>query len=63
MERTPRRAPQRPSDPFFDQPYEPSGSGAPAWESGKGAAAPVARPFSPNIRTKKKVASLLGGGA
>jgi superfamily II DNA/RNA helicase len=58
-----RRPPEpRPKDPFFDQPYEPSGSGAPAWEASKTAAAPVARPVaSPNIRSKKKTAALLGG--
>jgi superfamily II DNA/RNA helicase len=57
----------RPSDPFFDKPYEPSGSGSAAWEKGeKGAApaapVPAARGPSANIRPKKKVASLLGGG-
>ena len=58
-----RRPPEpRPKDPFFDQPYEPSGSGSPAWEASKTAAAPVARPVaSPNIRSKKKTAALLGG--
>jgi ATP-dependent RNA helicase RhlE len=53
----------RNDDPFFDRPYEPSGTGAPAWEATKSAAAPVLRQLSPNIRTKKKTASLLGGGA
>ena len=51
------------SDPFFDKPYEPTGSGTPAWEAAKAAAAPVLRQLSPNIRSKKKTASLLGGGA
>ena len=61
------RAAERPArrsapagDPFFDRPYEPSGDGAPAWEATRSAAAP-AKALSPNIRPKKKVASLLGG--
>ena len=67
----PRTAAERPSwrppaprvaaDPFFDKPYEPSGSGTPAWDAAKTAAAPVLRQLSPNIRSKKKTASLLGG--
>ncbi|MBI5720014.1 MAG: DEAD/DEAH box helicase [Burkholderiales bacterium] len=66
-----RRAPA--ADPFFERPYEPSGSGTAVWEKGAavkaegadpGAApvAPVRGTLSPNIRQKKKVASLLGGG-
>ncbi len=48
-------------DPFFDQPYEPAGSGAPAWEAAR--PAPVApRALSPNIRARRKTAALLGGG-
>ena len=50
-------------DPFFDKPYEPSGSGAPSWEAAQAPAAPVPRAASPNIRSKKKTAALLGGGA
>ena len=58
----PRRAPSAPSDPFFDRPYEPSGDAAAAWEMPARAAAPApTRGLSPNIRPKKKVASLLGG--
>ena len=50
------------SDPFFDRPYEPSGSGAAGWESVAKAALPApTRGLSPNIRPKKKVAMLLGG--
>ena len=61
----PRRAAS--SDPFFDKPYEPSvslvGTGdKPAWEQKAAAAALPARGLSPNIRNKRKVASLLGGG-
>jgi superfamily II DNA/RNA helicase len=65
-------APRRPapapvsSDPFFDRPYEPSATGEPAWEAAKTAAATAtpARPgASRNIRPKRKVASLLGGGS
>ena len=67
-ESTPRvpataRAPQRAravEDPFFDRPYEPVGEGLPSWEPAR-TAAPVKGP-SPNIRPKRKVASLLGGG-
>ncbi len=51
----------RAADPFFDKPYEPSPDGAPpAWE--KTTAAPAAKLLTPNIRPKKKVAALLGGG-
>jgi superfamily II DNA/RNA helicase len=68
---TPRAEPARraesPADPFFDKPYEPSGTGAAPWERGergtKPAPAPAApRALSPNIRPKKKVPALLGGG-
>ena len=58
-------APPRPArDPFFDKPYEPGlpAEAAPAWEK-KGAVQPAAvRGLSPNIRSKRKVATLLGGG-
>jgi superfamily II DNA/RNA helicase len=61
-ERTAWRRPEpRPADPFFDTPYEPTGSGTPAWEAAKAAATPAPRAASPNIRTKKKTAALLGG--
>ena len=47
-----------PSDPFFDQPYEPTGStGEPAWER---KAPPAPRGISPNIKPKRKVAALFG---
>ncbi len=52
-------------DPFFERPYEPSGSGEPSWErSAVAAPSPVTpvRGLSAGIRPKKKVASLLGGG-
>ncbi len=61
----PRRSatPAAASDPIFDRPYE-SGVAAdtqPAWEHK--AVSPVsARSLSPNIRSKRKVAALLGGG-
>ena len=61
----PRRSAQPPSDPFFEKPYEPSVADGekPAWEQkGATASAPV-RGLSPNIRSKRKVASLLGGGS
>ena len=51
----------RPADPFFDRPYEPSASGVPAWEAAKSATPAALRQLSPNIRSKKKTAVLLGG--
>ena len=56
-------APRRPADPFFDKPYEPARTDAvPAWDSQKPPAVATGRAgMSPNIRQKKKVASLLGG--
>jgi len=58
-------APQKSRDPFFDRPYEASSAAAekPEWEKAV-PAAPVGRPaISANIRSKRKVASLLGGGS
>jgi ATP-dependent RNA helicase RhlE len=51
------------SDPFFDKPYEPGlpSEAVPAWDK-KGAPQPSVRGLSPNIRSKRKVATLLGGG-
>ena len=63
----PRRtyaAPAPAADPFFDKPYEPtapSGESKPAWEL-KGATPAPLRGLSPNLRSRRKVASLLGGG-
>lgn len=57
-------APRVSADPFFDKPYEPSNQGQgekPAWETKAATVAPV-RGLSANIRAKRKVASLLGGG-
>jgi ATP-dependent RNA helicase RhlE len=61
----PRRAPAAASrDPFFDRPYEAvSSDSVPAWEQTKSAPVPAGRALSPNIKPKKKVASLLGGKA
>jgi superfamily II DNA/RNA helicase len=56
-----RREQPAPADPLFDQPYEPSASGTPQWEQ-KAPPQPVRRALSPNIKPKRKVASLLGGG-
>jgi superfamily II DNA/RNA helicase len=59
------RRPPPPNDPFFDQPYEPTGAGAAVWEAavrGGSPAPAAARGLSANIRPKKKVATLLGGG-
>ena len=59
-----RRVAATPTDPFFDRPYEPSTTSPPVWESAVKAAAPAAtRTLSPNIKPKRKVASLLGGGS
>jgi len=60
----PRRAAS--ADPFFDKPYEPAAATeAAAWEAApKPATSSATTPggrLSPNIRPKKKVASLLGG--
>ncbi|HSN34237.1 MAG TPA: ATP-dependent helicase, partial [Ideonella sp.] len=53
-----------PLDPFFDRPYEPDPNASAVWDHCKPAtpapAAPV-RILSPNIKAKKKVATLLGG--
>jgi superfamily II DNA/RNA helicase len=63
-ERPVRAAPRPAADPFFEKPYEPStaSGSSPAWETAK-AATPTSAPraLSPNIRPKRKVASLLGG--
>ena len=52
-----------PADPFFDKPYEPSVMTAdkPAWEQKAANSVPL-RGLSPNIRSKRKVGALLGGG-
>ncbi len=52
-----------PRDPFFDKPYEPSVSAeaAAAWDN-KAAPASAGRGLTPNIKPKKKVAALFGGG-
>ena len=59
----PRRQ-QSAGDPFFDKPYEATGSGGAAWESANKAVLATsgpARGLSPSIKVKRKVASLLGG--
>ncbi|HSW04859.1 DEAD/DEAH box helicase [Aquabacterium sp.] len=61
-------APRTASDPFFDKPYEPSsstngGTDKPAWDNKTPAPSPAARGLTANIRAKRKVASLLGGGS
>ena len=59
--RSARAAP--PSDPLFDAPYEAQPQQAsPAWENKAAPAPTTPGRVSPNIRAKKKVASLLGGG-
>jgi ATP-dependent RNA helicase RhlE len=55
----PRRA-SPPTDPFFDRPYEAQDSVVPPqWDE---AVKPAPGARSPNIRAKRKVAALLGGG-
>jgi ATP-dependent RNA helicase RhlE len=53
-----------PSDPFFDKPYEPTAADdvKPAWDTKVAPTPAPARGASPNIRSKRKVAALLGGG-
>jgi ATP-dependent RNA helicase RhlE len=56
----PSAAASAPADPLFDRPYEPADAqGQVAWETAPPA---PARALSPNIRAKRKVATLLGGG-
>jgi hypothetical protein len=50
------------ADPLFDRPYEPSATGAAVWEQARPAATLPRLGLSPNIKAKRKVASLLGGG-
>ncbi len=47
-------------DPFFTKPYEPDPNANPVWESPVNLNTAGAR-TSPNIRSKRKVAALLGG--
>ncbi|MCG3189267.1 MAG: ATP-dependent RNA helicase RhlE [Burkholderiaceae bacterium] len=56
-----RSAQRAPADPLFDRPYEPSGSGTPAWEVSQPAPLNPRRTVSANIKPRRKVASLLGG--
>jgi ATP-dependent RNA helicase RhlE len=59
-------SPRVSADPFFDKPYEPSNQGQgdkPAWETKVVPATPPVRGLTANIRNKRKVASLLGGGS
>jgi len=61
----PRFAPRRPADPFFDKPYEPKASEAPAdWDkddAAANAAGAAGSGLSRFIKPKRKVAALLGG--
>lgn len=58
-----RPVPRRPSDPFFDKPYEPDPSADPVWEDKTAAATPSGSGtgLSRFIKPKRKVAALLGG--
>ena len=59
-----RQLPGQPTDPFFDQPYEPAAQGEaaelPAWEKAARSAPAIARPglLSPNITPRRQVAAL-----
>ena len=53
-------APKPPSDPFFDLPYEASGTAEPSWDSKSPASTITPRGLSPNIKPKRKVAALFG---
>ncbi|HSB23677.1 MAG TPA: DEAD/DEAH box helicase [Burkholderiaceae bacterium] len=57
-----RVQPAAPVDPLFDKPYEPSGSAVPSWEVSQPAPLNPRRAVSANIKPRRKVASLLGGG-
>jgi ATP-dependent RNA helicase RhlE len=59
----PRRASAPPADPFFNQPYEPQPDALPGWEkeAALAAAGSAGSLRSKYIKSKKKVASLLGG--
>ncbi|MEK8045037.1 DEAD/DEAH box helicase [Ideonella margarita] len=58
-----RHEPRQSRDPFFDKPYEATVSDSPAaWEKSAPATASAPARVSPNIRPKRKLASLLGGG-
>ena len=58
----PRRS-SGPADPIFDKPYEPAAAAEPpTWERSTADPAAPVRGLSPNIKPKKKLASLLGGG-
>jgi ATP-dependent RNA helicase RhlE len=60
---TRRRTPSKPTDPFFDKPYEPSvASTEPAsWEKADNTAVKTGSGLSRFIKPKRKVAALLGG--
>jgi superfamily II DNA/RNA helicase len=59
------RGSSAPRDPFFDQPYvAPATGDAPTWErAAKDPGAAINPSRSPNIKPKKRVAALLGGGS
>jgi ATP-dependent RNA helicase RhlE len=49
------------ADPFFSKPYEPQPDAVPVWEKNPAASATAGSGLSRYIKSKKKVASLLGG--
>ena len=55
------RSTPAPSDPFFDRPYEPPAAPGSGDEPAADTPSPVRVGFSANIRSRRKVAALLGG--
>jgi ATP-dependent RNA helicase RhlE len=53
-------SPKPSSDPFFDKPYEASGTAEPSWDSKAPSTGVATRGMSPNIKPKRKVAALFG---
>ena len=55
--------PAKVHDPFFDRPYEPDESAAPAQASVEAVSKPRGSSISPNIKPKRKVAALFKSGS
>ncbi len=56
------QAARRPAhDPWFDKPYEPDPGASPAWEQATPGASASRAASGSNIRSRRKVAALLGG--
>ncbi|CAN5567920.1 DEAD/DEAH box helicase [soil metagenome] len=52
--------PSPPLDPFFEKPYEPSGTSEAAWEARPAADAAAVRGLTPNLKPARKTAALFG---